>query len=1446
MEAQGGSEILQTERERIRREILELEQRLGVGAIEDLGGKESAGYYEEEAEEAECIQLVEASLREASPQVPDSISDDEGDDLPEDPETCLQMNLVYQEVIVEKLQDLELLLKHNKEQQAEIMCDLAGQDVEKSKTEKGQSSMFLGHFLKPYFRDKVTGLGPPANHDTKEKARQGIKSFEEFLITSWKQREKDKLTIAVANDSIQRLLQPKLLRLENLNKKLDLSCSENQTNVLMKQIAETEREMEEINQMTQRQLLGNRFDDHDWIKISNIDFDGSRKAEDIKNVWQNSEHPSINKEQWSGEETQQLIEIAEGCGCVDWEWIASELKTNRTAYMCLQKYQEYNKDLKKKEWTKEEDQMLTELVQKMRVGNFIPYTKIAYFMEGRNASQILFHWSKSLDPTLKRGPWSRAEDRLLLKAVAKYGSRDWFKIQEEIPGRVDSQCRDRYMNGLNRNVRKGKWTEEEENTFKSLLEKHGIGKWTKIAAELPGRTGTQCMSKWKVMTSVKYVPQQGTRKRKRKRQRWDSSSEESSEDSDEDDRILEELEQDEDDEQEEDEEEEQEVVQKVERKKLKVKQEKLTETIVLDVDRWIPVVENDQQTAEKSTNFQAENTAIGQPVNNWNTESQSCRGRPRSSKIWRIFSKPTSPIPSVGETSVRPAESVSSELTVVPEPDPPPKIAPCLTANDAQQEPPQSQRDAKRARRRLAAAYLSEKNLDRSLLAEVSRWTTARPLVRRQIDVLREALEATGLNSTSVFVLLLQVFRIDKERCLQIIKDKTNKATESLPASKSEDKSRVGPYLNEVKGTTIDVGNGQTMEMTRFKLSAEPLREKPKTVQQLLSERRRAGVSAKASRPTPKPVVIPRPLIIHQPLRLTLLPQPAASSKAPVGPGPQLTQQPNNLPPVQTEISRIQTRSATGSTVKQVVLDKPVSGTQELSSGPPKGQGGPTMTPSPHTSQVRSSAVVKPVNSLGTASASNAASVHPAAAGHRGRRLQPIAPAPQPVINSPLMVPLMLPNSTVPIMALVTPQGLLYIPPGTVMGPPSQNSPAVVSQAGTTVVTTVPLGGANSSMSSATATQVPLSSLSAPSQSVNGGPSVAPVQTISIATPVSAQPLNSPSLAVCRLIPPSASSTQVQPTQTPAPVNCGASAPSLMSANSATLSAVGHVDPSVPTPPSTAQLDQGSGCSRLAADSPSIGSSCTQPSTLTHPEGTKLPATQLQSDKTSIDFKLLCDNKDPITKQWLDGEGGVRVPGTQTTLPYLPPFASTLRGFSNLLLHKKVLEQNLPACEAADADESIDPKKRLEAARLLVNKRLQNNPAYQLLKARFLSIFTLPAFLATLPPKGTLTTIGSLSEGLNQDSTEESEYTETDVESEEDTEGLPEHCVTDEGTNRELNQPFEIPSDLSFGCDLLGSLDTIVEDESNPGPSNAAEVSSTPEDEIQLPTRRSHRLRKNP
>lgn len=50
-------------------------------------------------------------------------------------------------------------------------------------------------------------------------------------------------------------------------------------------------------------------------------------------------------------------------------------QTGRSAFQCLQKYQQHNRALKRREWTPEEDHLLTQLVREMRVGSHIPYRR---------------------------------------------------------------------------------------------------------------------------------------------------------------------------------------------------------------------------------------------------------------------------------------------------------------------------------------------------------------------------------------------------------------------------------------------------------------------------------------------------------------------------------------------------------------------------------------------------------------------------------------------------------------------------------------------------------------------------------------------------------------------------------------------------------------------------------------------------------------------------------------------------------------------------------------------------------------------------------------------------------------------------------------------------------------------------------------------------------------
>ncbi|XP_072521117.1 snRNA-activating protein complex subunit 4 isoform X2 [Salminus brasiliensis] len=427
----------------------------------------------------------------------DEDSDDDELDLPQNAETCLQMNLVYQEVLKEKLSDLERLLSENQQQQKEIEAQLSGP----ASTTSGlpHLKLFLGTFMKPYFKDKLTGLGPPANEETREKLSHGTRACDEMKIRRWEAWQKTLLINSVVADTMKRMLQPKLSKMDYLTTKMSKAKDEDKE-VIKKQIAILEKTIEEISSMKEDELYGNRHDDHDWDKIANTDFEGLRQPDDLMRFWQNYLHPSINKSTWKEEEIENLAAIAEKYNCCHWDQIAEALGTNRTAFMCFQAYQRYiARGFRRREWTKEEDQALRDLVERMRIGNFIPYTQMSYFMEGRDYTQLMYRWTSVLDPSIKKGPWSKEEDELLLKAVEKHGPKEWWKIRMEVPGRTDNACRDRYLDCLRDDVRRGAWSDEEVELLKIKIEKYGVGKWAKIASEIPNRIDSQCLNKWKWM-----------------------------------------------------------------------------------------------------------------------------------------------------------------------------------------------------------------------------------------------------------------------------------------------------------------------------------------------------------------------------------------------------------------------------------------------------------------------------------------------------------------------------------------------------------------------------------------------------------------------------------------------------------------------------------------------------------------------------------------------------------------------------------------------------------------------------------------------------------------------------------------------------------------------------------------------------------------------------------
>ena len=103
-----------------------------------------------------------------------------------------------------------------------------------------------------------------------------------------------------------------------------------------------------------------------------------------------------------------------------------------------------------------------------------------------------------------RQTWLPEEDEALRAVVEARGAKAWSIVAREvnkavhqgIPIRQGKQCRERYFNHIDPNLKRDKWSPDEDLLVMEQQQKIG-NRWSEIAKFLPGRTENQVKNRFK-------------------------------------------------------------------------------------------------------------------------------------------------------------------------------------------------------------------------------------------------------------------------------------------------------------------------------------------------------------------------------------------------------------------------------------------------------------------------------------------------------------------------------------------------------------------------------------------------------------------------------------------------------------------------------------------------------------------------------------------------------------------------------------------------------------------------------------------------------------------------------------------------------------------------------------------------------------------------------------
>lgn len=376
-----------------------------------------------------------------------------------------------------------------------------------SSTEGGFNYLRCG---KPYFKDR-NNFPAPDNEDTIMMRQAQMYDFSQVSsVPGWTVKDKTELVSTLLEFS-------KDIKRNECRSRIAMLRKDNSSENLL-EIARLEREITQLNKKTLFEIALPLDQEYEWEDLANS-LNRRHTAQEYKALWKLFFHPSINKNNWSRIEHQDLQTIAQAHNMQDWDSIAQKLNTGRTGYQCFVYYRTNMVDITSyRKWTSEEMEYLQRVIDFFREGTYIPWGKVASAMEGRTKIQVYNKYTRMLER--RKGRFLEEEDVVIMNCYDKYGD-NFKKITEFLPGRSAVQLKTRF-NLLTKIRLSTTWTVAEDKKLLQIMANlDSNSNFSTATTHFPGKDRINIRSRYVTLmkwmkahpaTDISMAPRRGARR----------------------------------------------------------------------------------------------------------------------------------------------------------------------------------------------------------------------------------------------------------------------------------------------------------------------------------------------------------------------------------------------------------------------------------------------------------------------------------------------------------------------------------------------------------------------------------------------------------------------------------------------------------------------------------------------------------------------------------------------------------------------------------------------------------------------------------------------------------------------------------------------------------------------------------------------------------------------